>query len=167
MAGQFRKCFLNWGAPVPLPKPRSRVEVDPNYEANLRAVQEAAAQTAPALRSGGQVLWTRPANWNGDPLDYEGIHTALNRDQANAQFVQATADAQAHGVMADLVAATLMVDYLGVLERAFKQRLGHGRVRRHALAAGRKQGQGSPNGVFITSNLGYVQRVVKKGKGPQ
>jgi len=60
-----------------------------------------------------------------------------------------------------------MVDYLGVLERASKQRLGHGRVRRHALAAGRKQGQGSPNGVFITSNLGYVQRVVRKGKGPQ
>lgn len=152
---------------MPLPKPQSRVDVDPNYEANLRALQAAAAQAEPALRKGQQVKWVRPAGWNGNPQDYAGVHAACNRDQANAQFVEATANAQTPGVVADLVAATLMVDYLGVLERSFKQRVCHGRVRRMALAAGRKKGQGDPNGVFITSDLGYVQRVVQKGKGPQ
>lgn len=150
-----------------LPKPRPRVDVDPNYEANLRALQAAAAQAAPALRSGGQVKWTRPAGWNGNPQDYHGMHTALNRDQANSQFVQAVASAQDPGVMADLVAATLMVDYLGVLERSFKQRMCHGRARRHALASGRKAGQGDPNGVFITADLEYIRRVIYKGRGPQ
>src|SRR5262245_2811304 len=150
-----------------LPKPESKVGVDPNFDKQLHALQAAAAQAAAALRTGGQVRWMRPDAWNGDPNDYEGIHDACNREVANSQFVDTVKDAQHPGRVGDIIAATLMVDYLGVLERSFRQRLLMGRVRRYALTAGRQQGNGSDTGVFIQADLEYLRRIVKQTKGPR
>jgi hypothetical protein len=152
---------------MPLPVPVSTVDIDPNYEAQLRALQTQSTTQATALRSGGQVQWTRPATWTGNPNDFAAIHTTFNRDVANQQFVNAVKDAQHPGVTGDLVAATLMIDYLGVLERSFKQRMTMGRIRRNALVSGRKAGHGSPTGVFIQSGLEYLRRIVKRAKGNQ
>lgn len=146
--------------------PVSRVDVDPNFEKQLRKLKEDAAAHEGALRTGGQVTWMRPLDWAGDPFDYESIHRALNRDTANAQFVDAVKDANNPGTVGDLIAATLMVDYLGTMERAYKNRVTMGRCRRVAHLAGRKRGHGSDTGPLVQSALEYARRVVKKSKGP-
>ena len=155
-----------------LPEPVSTVDIDPNFEDQLRALQAHAARAGYSLRVGGQIPWCRPAGWadpadpdnpGGDPFDYEAMGQAFQRDTANEQFVEAV-DPEAPGVVADLVAATLMIDYLGVLERSFKQRMTLTRVRRYALAAGTAAGQGDEQGVYIQGPLEYLRRVVQHGK---
>lgn len=163
---------------MPLPVPQSKVDIDPNFEAQLRALQEHAALAGEALRSGGQVPWCRPAGWavldpadpdynpldlGGDPFDYAAIHAAFQRDAANEQFLEALS-AETPGVSADLMAATLMIDYLGALERSFKQRMTMTRARRYAQAAGRQQGHGSTAGVHIGGTLEYLRRLVQRAK---
>lgn len=150
-----------------LPTPVPRVDVDPNFERQLRNLRDAARAQAPALRSGGQVRWTRPLGWNGDPHDYAGIHAALNRDTANQQCVDALADPNLPGTTGDVVAATLMVDYLATMERAFKNRVTMGKCRRLAHAAGRRAGHGSDTGPLIQCPLEFLRRLVQRSKGSQ
>jgi hypothetical protein len=149
------------------PTPVSKVDVDSNFERQLRNLKEACAAHERALRTGGQLRWMRPVNFAGDVFDYASIHAALNRDVANQQFVDAVKDAQNPGVSGDLIAATLMIDYLAAMERAFKDRVTMTRCRRVAHVAGTKGGHGSDNGPFVQSVLEYVRRVVRVAKGPQ
>jgi hypothetical protein len=152
---------------MPAPTPASKVDVDPNFERQLRKIKDDARAASEALRSGGQVKWMRPHDWEGDPTDYESIHEALNRDRANEQFVDAVKDAQAPGVVGDTISATLMIDYLATMERAFKNRATMSHCRRIAHVAGRKKGHGSDTGPLVQSSLEYLRRVVRKAKGPQ
>src|SRR5687768_6232711 len=144
---------------MPAPVPASKVDVDPNFEKQLRKLKDDARVQEEALRKGGQVKWMRPLNWNGNPADYAGIHQALNRDTANSQFVDAVKDARTPGVTGDLIAATLMIDYLGAMERAYKDRVTMTKPRRVAHTAGRKKGHGSDTGPFIQLAVEYLRRV--------
>lgn len=144
----------------------SKVDVDPNFDTVLHDLQEHAALAAEALKSADQVTWFRPAAWAGDPFDYEAIGPAFNRDQANQQYVEAVQSAQAPGVVGDLIAATLQVDYLAVMERAFRNRHTMTRPRRVCHVLGRKNGQGDQGGGFIQGVLEYVRRRVAQAKGP-
>lgn len=152
---------------MPTVTPASKVDVDPNFEKQLRKLKEDAAAASLALRQGGQVKWMRPFGWEGDPTDYESIHTALNRDKANDQFIDAVKDANVPGVVGDTISATLMIDYLATMERAYKNRATMTHCRRLAHLAGRKKGHGSDTGPLVQSSLEYLRRVVKKAKGPQ
>lgn len=146
---------------------QSKVDVDPNFERQLRRLKDEAAVRAVALQAGGQVLNMRPLGWPGHVDDYGSIHDALNRDVANQQFIDAVKDATKPGTSGDLIAATLMVDYLGSMERAYKNRVTMSRARRVAHAAGRTAGQGSDTGVFVQGVIEYLRRIIQHSKGPQ
>lgn len=145
--------------------PTSKVDIDPNFEAQLQSLVAQSNDQQVALSQGGQVRWTRPENWNGDPFDYNNISVALNRDAANAGFVAATSDPSTPGVSGDLISATTMIDYMATMERSFRNRITMNRCRRMAHLGGVKLGQGSESGVFITAPLEYVRRVVAKARG--
>ncbi len=148
-----------------VPTPRSCVDVDPNFERQLRNLKTLFAAQEQPLREGGQVKWMRPLGWSGDPTDFSAIHAALNRDQANQQYIQAVQDARQPGVAGDLIAATVMIDYLATAERALLNRITMNRCRRQAHAAGRARGHGSDRGVFVQSGIEYIRRIVARSRG--
>lgn len=89
-----------------LAKPTSVVDVDPNFELQLRRLRDQAQERAEQLSEGGQVHWMRPLGWDGNPFDFESMALPFSREVANQQFVQATSSGQAPGVAGDLIAAT-------------------------------------------------------------
>jgi hypothetical protein len=147
-----------------VPKPESKVDVDPNFEKRLRDLKDSAASAAEALVEGGPVTWFRPQGWNGDPFDYPGLAAPFNRDKANQGFVDAVKDPQKPGTTADLVAATAMIDELACLERSFKLRHTLRRTRATAHVAGRLKGHGSDTGPIVQLGLEFVRGVIKQGK---
>lgn len=146
---------------------QSRVDVDPNLDKQIEALRISVASEAAGIMGGTQIFWTRPDlnGWNGDLADLEGISKPFDRSVSNQQFVAATADPDNPGTTGDLVAATLQVDYLAVMERAFRVRHATTHIRAILHSAARRRGHGSQKGVFKTCVLEYIRRVVKLGKG--
>lgn len=146
---------------------RSRVDVDPNFELQVRALRAAFGSLADATLTGGQPRWMTPEllGWSGDTEDREGMSAPFARDQANAQFVEAVADPLEPGTTADLVAATTMIDWLACMERAYRARHTMPRNRAALHAASRYAGHASEQGALTTCALEYVRRIVRQAKG--
>lgn len=145
---------------------QAKVNVDANFEQQLRQLKTNAAAEFQALTQLQQNSWNRPAlgDWDGNLDDWEGIAKAFTRQQANDEYTQALADAKAPGVAGDTIAAPLMADYLGCLERAYHNR--HQSWHRALMhSAGRKQGHGSDNGPLTVSVLEFLRNIIKRTKG--
>ena len=78
-------------------------------------------------------------------------------------MVEAISDADAPGVVGDLMTSSLQGDYLAMQERAFRARHLSG-VRRRLHAAARRAGHGDDKGLFKRGVLGYVESVLKQSK---
>ena len=76
-----------------VPDPKSKADVDPNFEKQVRALKTGDKDNGEAVATGGQVAWFRPEGWNGDVFDYDGMHTPFDRQAANQQFVQSISGA--------------------------------------------------------------------------
>lgn len=148
-----------------VPTPKSKVDVDPNFEKQIKALRDHAAAEAAARNVGGQVKWFRPAGWNGDPFDYAGIGTALNRDGPNQGMIDAIKDQDNPGTTGDVVAAATMIGRLATLERAMKARHTLRRIRATAHVIGRKRGHGQDTGPLVQLGLEFVRGVVKQSRG--
>ncbi len=145
---------------------KSVAQVDPNFEKQVRALKLHQRARAASLASGGQVTWYRPAGWTGDPFDYEAMHVAFNRDQANADAVKSMEDGANPGTTGDVIACVTMIDFLAVHERAFKTRHTLTRTRAAAHAAGRARGQGDDKGPYGQLALEYVRSILAQAKKP-
>lgn len=146
-------------------KPQARVDVEPILEAALKSLQDQAQAEQEARLQGNQAKWMMPPsnNWSGDLFDVQGIEQAFDRNITNDAFTAAIADPSAPGTTGDLVAASLQVDYLAVMERAFRSRhLTRARAMCHAM--GRKTGHGDNKGPLTQAVLEYVRGVVKESK---
>lgn len=148
-------------------QPKSKVDVDPNFDHQLQQLKNKTKAEAENMAIGGQVRWLRPLNWNGSVFDWEGMHAPFQRDVANAQFLSAVIDTESPGTVGDVMAATTMIDYLSVMERAFRMRHAERRSRMKAHMIGRKLGHGSTTGVFVEAGLEYLRRLVQRAKGLQ
>lgn len=146
--------------------PKSKADVDPNFDKQLRALKEHARDAAEAGKTADQEKWHRPTGWNGDPTDVDGLGTPFDRKKANDDLVAAISDQDNPGVTGDVVATTLMIDALAVMERAFRVRHTLRRVRGAAHRLGRLGGQGDDKGPFIQLGVEHVRNVVKQAKKP-
>ena len=146
------------------PKPQSKANMDPNFEKQLRKLKKGAKDKAEKLKKAGQVKHDRPENWNGDPFDYEGMKEPFKRDKANDDLVAAISDQNSPGTSGDVVAASVMINQLATLERAFRVRHTLRRCRATAQAAGRQQGQGDDKGPYIQLGVEYVRALLKQAK---
>lgn len=149
------------------PKPVSKVNMDPNFEKQLRKLRTDAAAEAAGRITGDQVKWDRPDGWAGDPFDYDGLHTPFSREQANQEMVLAIKDAKNPGTTGDVVAASTMINRLSCMERAFKVRHTLRRCRGTAHLASRKQGHGSEKGPYAQLGTEYVRALLRQAKKPQ
>ena len=146
--------------------PVSRINMDPNFEKRLRDLRDHAAEQSTAVRDGGQRTYMTPEDWNGDPLDVEGLSVPFARTQANQQMIEAMADQSNPGTTGDVVAASLMISELAVMERAFRVRHTMRRPRAAAHTAARRQGHGSDTGPLIQLGVEYVRSVIQQAKKP-
>lgn len=146
--------------------PASKLEMDPNYEKQLRALKDAAKDEYEGRKTGSQAKWFRPPGWGGDVFDYEALSTPFSRDKANDGVVDAMKDPKSPGTTGDVVAGTVMIDRLACLERAFRARTTLRRCRAVAHTLARKKGQGDDRGPFIQLGVEYVRSVMKQAKKP-
>jgi hypothetical protein len=149
---------------MPTVTPKSKVDVDPNFEMRVRDLQQQAASAAPALTNGNQVQWFRPGDWKGDVFDYEGFKEPFTTEDAENGFVDANKDPNNPGTTGDLITAITQIDYMDCMERAFRARNAYPLPRAMALMAGRKTGHGDPKGTFIETATEYVRRLAKQAK---
>lgn len=148
-------------------KPVSKVDMDPSFQQQLERVQQLCQTQEQQIRTGGQVRWMRPANWNGNPFDHVGMATPFNRSKSNDDAVKAIESPDTPGVVQDIINACTMIDYLAVMERSFRARMTMNRSRRMAHLAGARRGQGSSLGVFKECGIEFLSRSIKRAKGPQ
>lgn len=148
---------------------KSRVDVDPVFERQIRALRAACAGVARSVLSGDRPRWMTPElfDWSGDTNDWDGMSAAFDRSQANEQFAAAIADAGNPGTVADLMAATTMIDYLGCMERAYRARHALPANRAALHMASRLAGHGDERGALTVCGLEYVRRLVRQAKGLQ
>ncbi len=146
---------------------KSRVDVDPVFEQQIKALRLACGRAAAAVLEGAQPRWMAPAllGWSGDLNDADGMALPFDRAVANEQFVSAVSDPTSPGTTADLVAATTMIDYLACMERAYRAR--HTMPRNRALlhAASRLDGHSQEQGALVVCALEYLRRVIRQSKG--
>lgn len=147
--------------------PKSKSDMDPNYEKQFRALKLHAAAKASAIQSGGQVPHFKPFGWNGDPTDIEGLSVPFDRAVANQGLVDAIADHLNPGTTGDVVACSVMINELSVMERAFRTRQTLRRCRGAAHTAGRLAGHGTDTGPYTQLGVEYVRSILKQAKAGQ
>jgi hypothetical protein len=147
-----------------LPTPVSKVQMDPNFEGQLRALQTQAAAEATARKTGDQAKWMRPTGWLGDAFDLAAMGVPFSRAAANTGYEAAVKDASAPGTSGDIIAATAMVDYLATMEQAFRARQTLRRCRATAHLIGRKVGHGDPRGPLVQCGIEWLAGVMAQAR---
>ena len=139
-------------------------EVHDRFRDQVAALQAAALAFANSVTAEEQRSWmTLSLNgWAGDPLDVGGISSAFDRDAINQQYAEMLNDPADSGSLGSCLALKLQVDWLAMLERAFRAR--HATSVRCAVhSAARRKGHSSGGGVFAVGTLAYVQDIIKAG----
>ena len=145
-------------------EPKSKAQMDPNFEKRLRDCKEAAAEEAAQRVSGGQSRWFRPTGWNGNPFDFAGLGVPFDRTVSTQGYLEAVKDAENPGTGGDVVATITMIEALSVMERAMRVRHTLRRTRATAHMLARKQLHGTDTGAFIQTGVEYVRSVLKQAK---
>lgn len=115
-------------------------------------LQTVSGRNATALSQGGQGQWMVPSNWGGNPLDIPNLHLpAFDRTSINGAYLSA----QSNGTVGESSCMKLQLDYLSVMERAFRSRHATS-VRCLMHTSARFTGQSSLQGIF-----GAVQGVIQ------
>jgi hypothetical protein len=145
--------------------PQSRADVDPNFETQLKQLQQQAQKDSTHVVTGGTVQWMMPElkEWSGDLFDWKGMSSPFDRSVSNQAFSKAISDPANPGTTGDGVVASLQIDYLATLERAFRSRHTMRRPRAVCHAAARKADHGNAKGALLAS-LEYVRGLVKLSK---
>jgi len=148
-------------------KPKSRANMDPNYEKRCRDFQKAAAVEAENLKVGNPPVWFRPEGWDGrlSGIDYlENISVPFDSKASNSDYLESVKDPKNPGTAGDIVITTIMAETLSVMERAFRVRHSLRRVRATCHVVGRKMAQGQATGSFIQSNVEFVRSLLETTK---
>jgi len=145
--------------------PQSVADMDPDFQTRLKELEQQAAAEYQARSQGGQVLWYRPGGeFSSDVFDLSAMGEPFDRSQANQDYIAAVKDPDNPGVSGDLVAATTQIDYLAVLERAYRMRHTMRRPRAVAHMLGRKLGHGNDLGPIVKCGLEYVRGLLRQAK---
>ena len=147
-----------------VPVPRSRADMDPVYEKQLRKRRDDARQEYEGRSAAGQVRWERPVGWSGDTFDYAGLHAPFDRGRANQTLVEAVKDPDDPGTVGDVVVCSTVINRLSVMERAFKVRHTLRRCRAVAHVLARKRGHGDDRGPYVRLGLEYVRSLLRQSK---
>jgi hypothetical protein len=143
---------------------QSKAQPDPVLGQRVADLMAHASQEAEARQQGQQVLWFRPAGPAVALTDYEAMTAPFDSKASSDAYAQATGDARTPGSTGDLAATTLAIDYLAILERAYRQRHTMTRPRAMAHMLGRKLGHGNSRGPLATGVLTYLEGILREAK---
>jgi hypothetical protein len=110
----------------------------------------------------GQRPWMIPpkGDWDGDPLKIKDLKEPFNRDKPNEDYVEELhSDDGATGVCQG---KKVQIDYMGMMERAFRAR-NTTPIRSMMHAAGRRRAHGSKDGTHVGVVQQYVQDLLSAG----
>ena len=143
---------------VALPAAKAKVKMSQVLYARLKSLQSQAAAESQARITGDQACWMMPEdpNWDGRLDDYEGMAAPFDRTEVNQAFDSAVTDGNNPGVVGDLAVASIQVDYLAIMERAFRARHTMSRARTMCHAMARKMGHGSESGPVQKCVIEYI-----------
>lgn len=141
-------------------------DIDPVYNEQVVRLRTLADEEQKARIKTDQSAWMIPElkDWDGNLFDWEGMAEAFKREKANEQFEDAHKEGTAPGVGADSIVTTLQVDYLAIMERAFRARHLSRRPRTIIHAMGRKRGHGHNEGTLTQSALEFIHNTIKQGQ---
>lgn len=146
----------------------SKVDQDPVLQAVLDLLRDQALAEYEGLLAGRQTQWMMPpvsdAAWNGELHDYQAIGLAFSREKTGEAFVKATSNASSPGTTGDLISAVLQADYLGVMERAFRDRHTMSRARAMCHSLGRRRGHGSESGPLARSVKDFIRALINESR---
>ena len=134
-------------------------QLDPNFEAVVRAMIEQLLQTSQAFRGPTPRPWLLNAAGveypENEDAEGDSIHEFFDRKQANDDYVKnRTEDG---GSRANLIAAQLESDFLAGCERDYRERK-RTRIRMLAHESARKAGYGAENGPVYVNTIGFLMR---------
>lgn len=144
----------------------SLAQVDPNFEKQVRQLRSTLAAEAQSRLQGRDAVNYTPVlnDWSGDLTDLEGMASAFSREELNQTYEQMLDDPEKGGVVGDAIAIAFQVDWLALLERAYRARHTMNRCRSVAHATARRQGQGLEDGVLSHAYLEYLRGVLRQSK---
>lgn len=152
---------------MPTPEPKSKADMDPKYEKQLRKRKKDAKDEYDKRKKADQAKWDRPEEWFGDVFDYQGMHAPHDRQKANDDLVKAIKDGNDPGTTGDVVVCSTVINRLSTMERAFKVRHTLRRTRATAHMLGRKKGHGDDKGPYVQLGIEYVRALLRQAKKPQ
>lgn len=137
---------------------------DTNFQKLLQELQKHAKKMATVFEGDEkeQPQWQMPPmrDWDGNVLDITKMHKPFARDELNEQYKDALHDDTA--TTADCMGTKVQLDYMAMMERAF--RLRHTTLIRSVMhAAGRIKAHGDDAGVHTGGVLQYVQDLLGVG----
>lgn len=154
------------GNSQPPPKPTAKVNMDPKFQDRLQEMKQHSKKEKDKRKTGDQVPWYRPKDWDGDLFKWQEFEEPFKREQANNEGVDAIKTPESPGVTGDLVAAVTMIEMLSIMERAFRVRHTMRRPRAVAHMLSRKKTHGEAKGVFVRNGTEYINQVMKQARVP-
>ena len=118
------------------------INVDGTLEELMQEFTSQASEETKERVKNEQTKWIMPPkkDWDGDLWDWGGIYKAFDTDQLNKDLLRATEpDVGNNG---DLILGNTQIDYLSMVERAFRARHTMTFPRNVAHHCSRKDGEG-------------------------
>ena len=114
-----------------------------------------------------QVKWMMPpkGDWGGDLFKWQELYHPFDSKDPNEELVKAVSDAKSPGNVGDLVNTNTQIEYLAMVERAFRARHTMSFARGVAHASGRRHGQGGDKGPLKFSVMKYLENLQKMSAG--
>jgi hypothetical protein len=133
-------------------------------------IEELASQSkeeSKVRKKNDQVKWMMPPKkgWSGDIFKWQEMHHPFDSDKPNKELVKAVSNPKDPGNVGDLVNTNSQIEYLAMLERAFRARHTMSFPRGIAHASGRRHGQGGDKGPLKFSVLKYLEELQKMSAG--
>lgn len=146
-------------------KPKSMSDVRSRFTKVIEANVTAAKNVENALKNKGHMAQhaVDKNGWDGDVFNLKDMGLPWATTEHGDDVVMAIKDADAPGVVGDLMASVTQGDWLATQERAFRQRHSS-KIRNSMHAAGRRYGHGHPSGLFAKGVVNYVKQIVKMSK---
>lgn len=146
----------------------SVAEVDQNFEQQFKSIVTQASAAAQQVSQGLGAQWYAPSplgSWTGDLFDWKGMSSAFDRANLNTLYSKVITEQNGKvGVTGDLVALGHQIEYMSLLERAYRNRHCFRSPRLVAHANGRTTGHGNDSGPIGRAIVDYTRNVLKQAK---
>jgi len=112
------------------------------------------------------VKWLMPPleDWDGNLYNWSSMYSAFSSDAPNEEFIK-TVDPKDPGNHGDIMMCITQIDYLSVMERAFRARHTMTFPRNVAHHCSRKDGEGNEKGPLRYGVLDYLKELKKVSAG--